>query len=263
MTGGKGSAPDTSSPAQAGAGRSRALGWRLFIAVAALAGIALTLSLGAWQWGRAQQRLALQAALASRQALPPLQADALLAPGALAPDSELLHRPVMLEGEWLARHTVYLDNRQMQGRPGFYVLTPLRLAGRPEVVLVQRGWIPRDFQDRTRLLPVETPAGAVRVAGRIALAPSRLYEMAAGETGPIRQNLDIAAFRAETRLPLVDGSVVQVGPPSEGLLRDWPVAASGADKNYGYAFQWWGMSVVILILYAWFQLIAPRRRARR
>ncbi len=263
MTTGKGSAPGNMPRPQTGAGRSQGLGWRIGIAVAALAGIAITLSLGAWQWGRAHQRLALQAALESRQALPPLQADALLAPGAAAPGSELLYRPVTLEGEWLARHTVYLDNRQMQGRPGFYVLTPLRLAGRPEVVLVQRGWIPRDFQDRTRLAQVETPAGEVRVSGRIALAPSRLYEVAGGETGPIRQNLDIAAFRAETRLPLVDGSVVQVGPPSEGLLRDWPVAASGADKNYGYAFQWWGMSLVILILYAWFQLIAPRRRARR
>ena len=60
----------------------------------------------------------------------------------------------------------------------------------------------------------------------------------------------------------MDGSVVQIGEPSEGLLRDWPVPASGADKNYGYAFQWWALCAVIFILYVWFQFIAPRRRAR-
>ena len=263
MTDGKGAAPETTSHHPPGPGPSRPLGLRVVMALAALVGIAITCSLGAWQWGRAQQRLALQAALEAREALPPLQADALLTPGANAPGSALLYRPITLQGEWQGRHTVYLDNRQMGGRPGFYVLTPLRLEGRREAVLVQRGWIPRDFQDRSRLAPIETPPGPVQVSGRIALAPSRLYELAGGETGPIRQNLDLPTFRAETGLPLLDGSVMQVGPPSEGLLRDWPVASSGADKNYGYAFQWWALSALILTLYVWFQFIAPRRRASR
>ena len=231
--------------------------------MAALAAMALTLGLGFWQWGRGQQRLALQASLEARQALPALEADALLAPKAAAPASDLLHRQLVLRGQWLAERTVYLDNRQMQGRPGFYVLTPLQLAGRSEVVLVQRGWIPRDFQDRARLSQVTTPSGEVTLTGRIALAPARLYEFAGAESGPIRQNLGLDSFRAETGLPLVDGSVVQMGPPSEGLLRDWPVAASGADKNFGYAFQWWALSALIFILYVWFQFIAPRRRAAR
>lgn len=234
------------------------------LALAALATMALTLGLGFWQWGRGQQRLALQASLEARQAMPALEAEVLLvAPQAAAPASELLHRRVALRGQWVAERTVYLDNRQMQGRPGFYVLTPLRLAGRDEVVLVQRGWIPRDFQDRTRLAPVASSTGEVTVTGRIALAPARLYAFEGADTGPIRQNLLLESFRAETGLPLVDGSVVQVGPPSEGLLRDWPVAASGADKNFGYAFQWWALSALIIILYVWFQFIAPRRRAAR
>ena len=53
----------------------------------------------------------------------------------------------------------------------------------------------------------------------------------------------------------------QTGEPSEGLLRDWPEAASGVEKNYGYAFQWWALSGLIAILYVWFQFIAPRRKA--
>ncbi|MFD0669231.1 SURF1 family protein [Ramlibacter sp. MAHUQ-53] len=229
------------------------------VALAAAAGLAATFSLGLWQWGRAQQKLALQAATESRQALPPLEPGVLLSQDGSA---DLLHRAVTLRGQWLAQHTVYLDNRQMQGRPGFYVVTPLRLAGSEAVVLVQRGWAPRNFVDRARLPPVDTPGGEVTLTGRIAPAPARLYEFDGAAAGPIRQNLDLAAFRAETGLPLVGGSVQQTGAPSEGLLRDWPVPASGADKNYGYAFQWWGLCSLILVLYVWFQFIAPRRRRR-
>ena len=107
------------------------------------------------------------------------------------------------------------------------------------------------------------PAGEVTLTGRIAPPPARLYEFDGAGTGPIRQNLALEAFRRETGLPLVDGSVQQAGNPSEGLLRDWPAPASGAEKNYGYAFQWWALSGLILILYVWFQFIAPRRRRAR
>ncbi len=232
------------------------------LTLGAVIGVAVTFSLGLWQWGRAHEKLALQAQQQARQALPALGQDTLR----VAPRSpDLTHRTVLLRGQWLAAHTVYLDNRQMQGRVGFYVITPLRLspdfAGAPDaVVLVQRGWVPRSFTDRQQLPAITTPAGEVTVTGRIAPAPSKLYAFEGADTGPIRQNLDLPAFRAETGLPLVEGSVQQTGAPSEGLLRDWPVPASSADKNYGYAFQWWALCGVIFLLYVWFQFIAPRRR---
>ncbi len=232
------------------------------LTLGAVIGVAVTFSLGLWQWGRAHEKLALQAQQQARQALPALGQDTLR----VTPRSpDLTHRTVLLRGQWLAAHTVYLDNRQMQGRVGFYVITPLRLspdfAGAPDaVVLVQRGWVPRSFTDRQQLPAITTPAGEVTVTGRIAPAPSKLYAFEGADTGPIRQNLDLPAFRAETGLPLVEGSVQQTGAPSEGLLRDWPVPASSADKNYGYAFQWWALCGVIFLLYVWFQFIAPRRR---
>lgn len=234
---------------------------RWLIAVAALVGIAVTLALGAWQWGRAQQKLGLEAAIAQRQALTPIgNAEVVAAHSDL---QRWLHRPVDLRGVWLPQYTVYLDNRQMRAKPGFYVVTPLRLDGSESVLLVQRGWVQRDFTQRERLPPVQTPPGPVEVRGRLAPPPAKLYAFAAEEKGPIRQNLDLAAFSAETGLPLLQLSVQQAGAASEGLLREWPQAASGADKNYGYAFQWWALAALIAILYAWFQFVLPRRRQAR
>jgi surfeit locus 1 family protein len=237
---------------------SRARFW--VITAAALAGVAVTLALGAWQWGRAQERLSLHTAIEARKALVPLDQRAVLAAAA---QGELVHRPVVLRGEWVPRHTVFLDNRQMQGRPGFYVVTPLRLEGSDVSVLVERGWVPRNFVDREQLPPVETPPGIIELRGRLAPPPAKLYEFAGAGTGAIRQNLDLAQFRTETGLALLDLAVQQTGAPSEGLLREWPEVASGAGKNYGYAFQWWALCALIAILYAWFQFIAPRRKAPR
>lgn len=230
---------------------------RWLLALGAALSFAATLSLGFWQWGRAQQKLALHAAIEQRAQQAPVRIDDLLAPPAPA---AILHRPIELRGAWLPQHTVYLDNRQMHAKPGFYVVTPLRLEGRQAVVLVQRGWAPRNFTDRTQLPPVETPPGTVSLRGRVAPPPARLYAFDAAEQGRIRQNLDLGAFGAETGLPLAALSVQQLGAASEGLLREWPQAGSGAEKNYGYAFQWWALSALIASLYVWFQFIAPRRR---
>ena len=229
------------------------------ITAAALAGLAVTGALGRWQLERGRARDALQESIDSRERLAPVGQDALVS----AHPEESLHRRVVLHGTWDAAHTVFLDNRQMRGAPGFYVVTPLVLAGTGRAVLVQRGWAPLNFERRERLPPVQTPSGAVEIEGRIAPPPSRLYDFGGKETGPIRQNLDIAAFAAETGLKLVGVSVQQVAPPaSEGLLRDWPRPGSGSETNYGYAFQWWAMSATIVILYVWFQFIAPFRKAR-
>jgi surfeit locus 1 family protein len=233
---------------------------RVVIALAAALGMAATIALGFWQWGRGAQKTALQDQIEARSHAAPIPLAELLAhPG----DASLLHRPVTLAGEWQPAYTIFLDNRQMNGAPGFYVVTPLRIAGSQAVVLVQRGWAPRNFEQRTALPPVQTPTGPVEVRGLLAPPPAKLYAFSAEEKGAIRQNLDLARFRAETGLPLLPVSVQQAGPASEGLQRQWPRPGSGAERNYGYAFQWWAIATLIAVLYVWFQLVVPRRQARR
>lgn len=234
---------------------------RALIAIAAVAGIAVTTSLGLWQWGRGERRTALHEAVQAQAQSGAVDVRDLLA--ARDDDPRLLHRPVVLRGQWVPGRTVFLDNRQMNAVPGFYVVTPLRIEGSQAVILVQRGWVQRDFERRERLPPVQTPDGIVEVRGRVAPPPAKLYAFSTEEKGTIRQNLDLAAFRAETGLPLLPVSVQQTGRPSEGLLRQWPEAGSGAEKNYGYAFQWWAIAALIAILYVWFQFVVPRRQARR
>ena len=242
----------------------RASFWLLTLA--AVLGMALTASLGFWQLGRAAQKEALQAQREAREGLTALGwgdvravASAADATQALA---ELHDRQVVLQGRWVPEATVFLDNRTMNGRAGFYVVTPLRPVGDGPAILVQRGWVARRFDDRMALPKIDTPDGVVDLTGRLAPPPSKYYEFDGAQEGAIRQNIDLDAFSAEWRLPLLPASVQQSAPQAaaDGMLRDWPRVGFDVHKHYGYAFQWFGLCALIAILYVWFQFIVPRRR---
>ena len=183
---------------------------------------AATLALGAWQLGRAAQKLALQAAMQQRRAMPPHRpADA---PGGREAAADLLHRPVVLRGTWLPQHTVFLDNRQMDGKPGFYVVTPLQLEGSDGSRAGAARLGPAQLRrSATQLPPIETPAGrgraarphrpaarqAIRVRRQPAAAPS-------GKISTWPSSGPKPVWRCWTC------AVQQTGGPSEGLLREWP-----------------------------------------
>lgn len=230
------------------------------VTTAALAVAGGTFLLGQWQMGRAAQKEALQAAITAQSQLAVLDNAAFYAIKNVA---DALHRPALLKGVWQASHTVFLDNRPMNGQTGFFVVTPLALEGSRQVVLVQRGWVRRDFTSRTRLPDIATPAGLVTVQGRIAPPPSKLYEFKGVESGRIRQNIDVSAFALETSLSLSTVSLIQTGATSEGLLRDWAAPNLGVEKHHGYAFQWFALCALTTGLYVWFQLIHPLRLKSR
>lgn len=236
---------------------------RVVVLLAALAVCGLTARLGLWQLDRAAQKTRLHEQQVERRMLPAL--DPVEWPRSAAEAEPLHERAVLLRGEWLATGTVYLDNRQMRARPGFYVVTPLRLAdGR--VVAVQRGWVPRDNQDRLRLPPLRTPDDLQSVRGRLVGAPSKLYDFGDAGQGLIRQNLDLDAHGRALGLRLEPWSVQQtdpVGADDTPLLRDWPEPAVDVSKHHGYAAQWFALSALCAGLYVWFQLLRPQLRRRR
>ena len=246
--------------------------WRTVCVMAAgVLGVAIATSLGFWQLDRAQQKMDWQARMQAQQQAQPLHNDELQqllqSPTSAQQWHAQLHRRVQLQGHWLAEHTLYLDNRQMHGRPGFFVLTPLQLPN-GGVVLVQRGWIARNFQDRNQLQPVDTPSALVEIHGYVSGPPARLLAM--GEEtlssvttdNPIRQNVDLSALAQSTGWLLAPGTVVQMGAASDGLQRDWHQPDSGVATHHGYAFQWFAIATVLAGMLVWFHVLRPARVKR-
>lgn len=225
--------------------------------LATLLSLALFVRLGFWQLDRAAQKIDIQNAVQA-QARHAVEDDAWM--GASGDEAALqawLYRPVQLRGTWLHEHTVHLENRQMGPRTGFLVLTPLRLEGTDRHVLVQRGLAPRDFQDRSRLPTLHSPAGLVEVRGRLALPPSRLFAFEEGGQGQIRHNLDLVQYARDINTALLPLTIQQTSP-DPGLLQQWGIAADAHHKHYGYAFQWFGLAALVFILWMWFQIVRPR-----
>jgi surfeit locus 1 family protein len=238
---------------------------RGFIWLMAILVMALTARLGIWQLDRAQEKTRLQTQILERVQQAEWPQRQLAASSSDLPGQ--LHRRTQVTGQWLDRWTVFLDNRQLDGRPGFFVLTPLRLSDGTAVV-VQRGWLPRHFLEREQVQAPVLPEGEVQLLARIAAPPSRL--LALGEEGDskgrIRQNLDLEAYALETGLNLRPLSLLQLdgsAQTNDGLRRDWPLPALDVSKHHGYAFQWFALSLVTLALTVWFQIIQPRRRHGR
>ncbi|MEO8923785.1 MAG: SURF1 family protein [Caldimonas sp.] len=233
----------------------------LLVLLAALASVVLAFRLAFWQLGRATQEETLQSQLVARESEPPLAASAL----ARRPEDSAAqtYRRVDLVGHWLAERTVFLDNRQMQGKVGFFVVTPFLLDASNDAVLVQRGWVGRNFSDRTALPSLVTPSGRVPLHGTVALAPARLFEFTAAASGPIRQNVDPASFAREIGLAVLPLAIVESATPAnahDGLERHWPAPATNVQMHYGYAFQWFAIGSVIAFLYVWFRIPRPRQR---
>lgn len=223
----------------------------VLITLATLVAVGATTRLGFWQLSRAAQKQARQTAVEAQSAKSPLTAETLLA----AKDTTtVLHQRARLRGSWVPKSLVFLDNRPMGDRVGFVVIMPFVLEGGRGALAVQRGWVPRGFEDRNLLPKIATPEGVVEIEGRMASPPSDLYSLGKPTDGLIRQNLALPQFRVETGLPLLPLTLQQTGTSTEGLIRDWPVVSLGIETNYGYAAQWFGMAALFAALYLWFQI---------
>jgi len=222
--------------------------WGLLLAAI---GCASGVALGNWQWGRAAERRANFSQIEAA-----VQAPAIEWPHGPIEAAPLVRRRVAVTGEFLPRHTVLLDYRLHRGRPGFYVVQPLRVAGSGAHVLMLRGWIAAPAK-RDRLPQIVTPVGTQRIEG-IALdrLPQFLEPPVAAETcwpGPapcVWQNLKIETFGTWAGIALAPVMIEQASDLADGLGRDWDRPEAGFRKNEMYALQWYslaGLSLVLLI----------------
>ena len=182
------------------------------------AGCAAFIALGNWQAGRADEKRA-AAARTER---------------------------IAVRGVFLAQHTVLLDNKLRHGKPGYEVVTPLRLADGIHV-LVNRGWIaaaPR----REELPRIDTPAGPVRVEGILRERLPQPLKVGEPARGRVRPTVELAEFAKETGLVLQKFVIEQHSALDDRLLREWVPADAGVDKHESYSLQWYSFAALAAAL---------------
>jgi cytochrome oxidase assembly protein ShyY1 len=229
--------------------------WTALFATAIV--IAIGVAAGQWQTRRGDRKEAIEARLQQRSAEPRVE----LSGASVQPDA-IEYRRVSAKGEFIRDWPLYLDNRPYQGRAGFYLLMPFKIAGSDRAVLVARGWFPRDLQDRTKIPSIDTPSGLIEVQGSARRGMGRLFQIGSPPTlqaKAIVQNAEIADVAAASGLKLLPVLIEQTNDMHDGLVRDWPRPSSGVAMHRGYAVQWYGLAATALAFF----VITGFRRGRK
>jgi surfeit locus 1 family protein len=214
--------------------------------------IAATLWLGRWQTHRAEDKQARQALFESRLHETPVQLT-----GSVPSAEPLLYRRVRASGEWIPEGQIYIDNQVQLGRAGFFVVTPLRLAGSSDALLVNRGWVERS-SDYPRAPAVAVPRGAVDVTGLATLPPRRVLELSGNTVaGDVWQNLSIERYRDVRRMSVLPVVVLaDAAGPGLVAVREQPDA--GVAKHREYALTWFSLAFTTAVL--WIVLNLRKRK---
>jgi surfeit locus 1 family protein len=213
------------------------------------------LYLGTWQLHRMAWKHELIAHAQAQLAAPaqPLPANGL---------SGLDHRRVAAQGVYLHDAAFAFGFSAKGGRPGGHLITPLRLAdGR--IILVDRGWLPED------LLPPNVPTG-LQPGAIVALEGVARWRgdatrgwMTPDDTPSQRRwyGWDIPAMGdtlGEAIEPLVLVLEHYEGP--SGLPKAERVSIDFPNDHLNYALTWYGLALVLLVIYILFSVTKPHGR---
>lgn len=216
-----------------------------------LAGAGIGLSAGLWQLDRAGAKEELYARFATGAAAAAL-------PRLIRDDevTALRYRTLRLNGEYDPAHQVLLDGISHRGRPGYHVLTPLITA--EGEVLVNRGWVPADG-DRRILPDIRVAAASREVVGRVERLPRpglalARTEPAAGASWPRRMlfptSAQIGAEIGPVRSTVLRDYQLLLDPDDpDGYLRDWRPGGMDPVRHLGYAVQWFGLALTVVVIY--------------
>ncbi|MDD9823116.1 MAG: SURF1 family protein [Gammaproteobacteria bacterium] len=251
------------------------------------AALALLLALGNWQWRRGADKAAIEAELQRA-------GDDSITLQRAPPDwNAIAWRRAQLKGAWVAGADFLLANRVHHGRAGFEVFSAFELAGDGSRLLVNRGWVDAATVD-SGVGIAATPAGRAALhdagdagdAGDVGDAPAnagaavdaapairgRLYLPQKGFTlGPahdpaaarpggleVFQYFDADAMSAVFGGELQPAVVALDAAHPAAFRRIWRAAATPAARHVGYAVQWWGLAVTLLV----FGVVWRRRAVR-
>lgn len=223
-------------------------GWVPSLATALL--LPLFVSLGMWQLHRAKEKESLHALRLARRDAPEF---AVGGPQGLPELDRDRYRRVVIEGVYEAEQQILLDNQIVGHQPGYFVFTPLRLSGREQRILVNRGWV-AGIPDRSSLPEVPVSAVPRGVRGTIDKFPAVGWRLRGAEIPTpgwpaVVQLLDAAALAQHLGYPVAAYQVLLDPAEPEGYIREWKAADPDAGKNRGYALQWFSFAAILAVLF--------------
>lgn len=230
--------------------------------------------LGFWQLDRLDQRRAYNAGVRAQ-----LQSSTLvLSSGALGADlTGMEYRSVIVTGQYDFANQVALRNQAYQLLFGAHLLTPLKIEGSDEAVLVDRGWIPQESYLTGNWDRFDEP-GLVQVRGVIRLSESKpqfgkINDPVPASGEPALRGWNFANLEAIARqvpYPLLPIYIQKSTDPQNptppypdtaAMTKPFPVDPVldlTEGNHFSYAMQWFVYATILMVGYPVFVFQAER-----
>jgi cytochrome oxidase assembly protein ShyY1 len=235
---------------------------RKLMAVVLLAMLgSLFISLGNWQLNRAQERRQIAADIEKGRQSAPVRLTTHTDTSILKP-----WQSAQVSGLWMPAFSLLLDNRNLDGKPGYWLATPLRLST-DKALLVLRGWVARPIGQFNPFPTITQSDRTVSVDGEIARRVPQLYEISdkqalqfdvdaiidhakgisAIDLGRLQQlqNVSLEPLSKALGMSFLPVVLMQTNDTDgTDLVRQWPTPSIDADTNIGYAMQWFSFAAI-------------------
>ena len=206
----------------------------------------LVLSLGVWQIDRGYKKKELENTFLERQSQPVKEIKY------NEFENSDLYKNVVLEGKYLDQ-IFLLDNKIHNGKPGLKVFSPFESINE-SLVLVSRGWI--EFEDRSNLPMIKTERNALKIQG-ILRSESKDFilenDNMKKNTNPILvQTINLDELSNYLGKPLSPYILELSELSKSAFVKTWQPINLSSFRHFGYAVQWFGLGLVLIIGYLFF-----------
>lgn len=201
----------------------------------------LFIFLGIWQIDRAGEKSYRMQAFAEQQKKFPMQLTNL--------SSEWSR--VFVDGAYDPMHQILIDNQIHNGKIGYKIYTPFYF-GNNQIILVDRGWIPQG-KSRNDLPNINFTSPNLRIIGAL-VKPQRGVvagqELITNDWPRVSQTKSIKIISPAFTEKILE-MVLVLDPGSQFLAEYIPIKpfVITPAKHYGYALQWFTMSIVLLSMF--------------
>lgn len=215
--------------------------------------IPLFIKLGLWQYHKAEMRQSIQDQYESS-----LNKQVAKLKDYLTQPAVLQYQQASVRGHYETQYQFLLDNQVENSQAGFHVITPFKIEGTDQYVLVNRGWIiGADSHDKVPTFA--TPGQLLELKGMVWVPSDKIFTLEAKVDGNqqqakqwqhVWQHLDMKKFKQTAPIQVLD-VIIKLDPTDKagGFVRNWQMPPSKIMTNLGYAYQWFGFAFASLAIY--------------
>ena len=220
---------------------------KIILNIITLIAIFITSSASIWQIKRAFYKINMEREFMQQQQMSPLEIKSLL-------DISLseINRKIIVSGFFYNDKTILLDNVIRKNSVGFNVVTPLRVENSNDYILINRGWVKKNF-DKDIDLYAFYEQSKVKISGVLRKINKNFLELSEETvTGNLWQNLSVERYQTKMDMNISSFIILQDDQINDGLLRVNDGLKFGIETHIMYAGQWLVFTILIIFFYFYY-----------